>query len=202
MSSLASSSAFHGLLTPGRYGKTGGDVGVTVTERVGLGLATVEVRKGQDEALKTAVRKTYGVDLPESATVVQGKDVCFIGSGPGQWVAVSQTLANEALAEGLIETLKGLASVSDQSSGRAVMRLSGPRVRDVLAKGVAIDLDPRVFQAGAVATSTLSHMGVLLWREGEAETYDVALFRSVAGSFWRWLTASAAEYGYEVVTTS
>jgi heterotetrameric sarcosine oxidase gamma subunit len=81
------------------------------------------------------------------------------------------------------------------------LRLSGPRARDVLAKGLAIDLDPRVFPAGSAATSALSHMGVLVWR-GEAETYDIVLFRSVAESFWRWLSASAAEYGYDVVTTS
>lgn len=202
MSKLASLSAFHGLAMPGRYGKTGGDAGVTVAEHTDLGLATVEVRKGQENALKAAVREAYGFDLPEGPTVAQGKDVGFIGTGPGQWFAVSETLENEALAEDLVEKLKSLASVSDQSSGRAVLRLSGPSARDTLAKGLAIDLDPRVFPAASAATGTLSHMGVLLWREGEAETYDVALFRSVAASFWRWLDASAAEYGYEVVTTS
>lgn len=202
MSKLASLSAFHSLATPGRYGKTDGAAGVTIAERTGLGLATVEVRKGQDEALKTAVRKAYGLDLPEGSIATPGKKVSFIGTGPGQWFAVSETLANEALAEALTGKLQGLASVSDQSSGRAVLRLSGPRARDTLAKGLAIDLDPRVFPAASAATSTLSHMGVLVWREGEAEVYDIALFRSVAASFWRWLEASAAEYGYEVVTTT
>lgn len=202
MSKLAALSAFHGLATPGRYGKTDGAAGVTIAERTGLGLATVEVRKGQDEALKTAVRKAYGLDLPEGSIATPGKKVSFIGTGPGQWFAVSETLANEALAEALTGKLQGLASVSDQSSGRAVLRISGPRARDALAKGLAIDLDPRVFPAASAATSTLSHMGVLVWREGEAEAYDIALFRSVAASFWRWLEASAAEYGYEVVTTT
>ena len=198
MSKLASLSAFHGLATPGRYGKADGDAGVTVAERTDLGLASVETRKGQDEALEAAVREAYGLDLPEASTVAYGKNVSFIGTGPGQWLAVSATLENETLAEDLADKLKGLASVSDQSSGRAVVRFSGPRVRDMLAKGLAIDLDPRVFPAGGAATSTLSHMGVLVWREGDEQAYDIALFRSVAASFWRWLDASAAEYGYEV----
>ncbi|MGK2921521.1 MAG: sarcosine oxidase subunit gamma [Methyloceanibacter sp.] len=200
MSKLASLSAFHGLATPGRYGKADGDAGVTVAERTDLGLASVETRKGQDEALNAAVREAYGLDLPEASIVTQGKDISFIGTGPGQWLAVSAMLHNEALAEDLADKLKGLASVSDQSSGRAVVRLSGPRVRDVLAKGLAIDLDPRVFPAGGAATSTLSHMGVLVWREGDEQAYDIALFRSVAASFWRWLDGSAAEYGYEVAS--
>jgi len=206
VSNLASLSAFHGLAVPGRFGKGGGkgggDAGVTLAERTGLGLATVAVRKDQDDGLKAAVREAYGLDLPEGSTLAQGKDVLFIGTGPGQWLAVSATLQNEALAEDLTDRLNGLASISDQSSGRAVIRVSGPRAREVLAKGLAIDLDPRVFGPGSAVTSTISHMGVLVWRDGEAESYDIALFRSVAGSFWGWLTSSAAPVGYEVVTTS
>ena len=150
--------------------------------------------------LRASVRKAYDVDLPPASTVAQGNDMSFIGTGPGQWIAVSGSLGHETLAEELAATLRGLASISDQSSGRAVIRLSGPRARDVLAKGLAIDLDPRVFPAGSAATSTISHMGVLVWREGES--YDIAVFRSVSESFWRWLKASAAAFGYEVVTPS
>lgn len=202
MSKLQSRSAFHGILSAGRVGKQDGDAGVSVAERVGLGLASVEVRKEQIDGLMASVRDAYGVALPEGSIAASGKDVMFIGTGPGQWLAVSEALANEDLAADLAAKLKGFASVVDQSSGRGVLRLSGPRVRDVLAKGLAIDLDPRAFPAGSAATSTLSHMGVLVWREGDAESFDIVLFRSVAESFWRWLSASAAEYGCEVVTTS
>ena len=114
-------------------------------ERIGLGLATVAARKGQARALQDRVREAYGVDLPQTSRVVVGRDVSFVGYGPGQWLAVSETLASEALARDLAERLKGLASISDQSSGRTVIRVSGPRARDVLAKGLPIDLDPRAF---------------------------------------------------------
>jgi methylglutamate dehydrogenase subunit D len=198
VSKLVSLSALHGVAVPGRFGKANGDAGVTLAERTDLGIATVAVRKGQEAALKSAVRESYGLDLPEGSTAVKGKEVLFIGTGPGQWLAVSASLENEKLAENLATKLKGLASISDQSSGRAVVRITGPRARDVLAKGLAIDLDPGVFGPNGAVTSTISHMGVVLWRDGQADGYDVALFRSMAGSFWHWLTASAAEYGYEV----
>jgi sarcosine oxidase subunit gamma len=32
----------------------------------------------------------------------------------------------------------------------------------------------------------------------DAPTYQLAAPRSMAGSFWSWLAASAAEFGYEV----
>jgi methylglutamate dehydrogenase subunit D len=200
-SQLTPMSALHGLALPGRYGKTDGAPGVVIAERADLGLATVACRKDQDDGLKASVRDAYGVDLPVTSTVARGKDVTFIGTGPGQWLAVSETLENEALAADLVAKLKGLASIADQSGGRAVIRLSGPRARDLLAKGLAVDLDPRAFPLDGAVTSTISHMGVQLWQE-DPQTYDIALFRSVAESFWRWLTASAAEFGYEVVTVS
>ena len=195
---LLSLSALAGVAAPGRFGKPDGEPGVLISERVGLGLATVAARKGQAVALKAAVAEAYGVDLPESSAVAQGPAVSFIGQGPGQWLAVSETLANEALARDLAQHIAGLASISDQSGGRTVLRVSGKRAREVLAKGLPIDLDPRAFPLGSAATSVISLMGVQLWQLDDTRSYDIAIFRSLSQSFWRWLTASAAEFGYEV----
>lgn len=198
-SPLKSASGIAGLAASGRYGKRDGGAGVTISERIGLGLATVAARKGQARSLQDRVREAYGVDLPQTSRVVVGRDVSFVGYGPGQWLAVSETLASEAMARDLAERLKGLASISDQSSGRTVIRVSGTRARDVLAKGLPIDLDPRAFPLGSAATSTISLMGVQLWQADDTRSYDIAVFRSLSESFWRWLAASAAEFGYEVV---
>jgi sarcosine oxidase subunit gamma len=196
--SLRSVSALAGLAVPGRYGKAQGDAGLVISELTGLGLATVASRKGQDAALKTAVAQTYGVELPPGSRIAQGQAVSFVGYGPGQWLAVSEMIPRDALAVRLAAKLKGLASISDQSGGRTVLRLSGPRVRDVLAKGPPIDLDPRAFPPGSAVTSVISHIGVQLWQGEDTRSYDIAIFRSLTESFWRWLTASAAEFGYEV----
>jgi sarcosine oxidase subunit gamma len=191
-------SALADLAVAGRFGKEGGEPGLAIVERERLGLATVAARKGQIEALKREVASAYRVELPDNSRIVQGAAVSFVGYGPGQWLAVSETLANEALARDLSERLRGLASISDQSGGRTVLRLRGPRARAVLAKGLPIDLHPKAFVPGSAATSTISLMGVQLWQVDDVPTYDVAIFRSVSASFWRWLTASAGEFGYEV----
>jgi methylglutamate dehydrogenase subunit D len=193
-------SALAGIAVPGRFGKEGGEPGVVIEERAGLGLATVAARKGQADALKRAVASAYGVELPDSSHIAGGPSVRFVGYGPGQWLAVSETLAGEALARDLAQNLRGLASISDQSGGRTVLLVRGPRARAVLAKGLPIDLHPLSFGTGSAATSTTSLMGVQLWQTDDAPTYELAIFRSVSASFWRWLTASAAEFGYEVVT--
>jgi methylglutamate dehydrogenase subunit D len=193
-------SALSGLAVPGLYGREGEAPGVTIEERVGLGLATVAARKGETESLKQAVASAYGVELPSGSRAVHGKQVSFIGYGPGQWLAVSETLGSDTLARDLSMRLSGLASISDQSGGRTVLRLSGREARAVLAKGLPIDLHPRSFAAGSAATSTISLMGVQIWQVDDAPTYDLAIFRSVSASFWHWLTASAGEFGYEVTS--
>lgn len=191
-------SALAGIAVPGRFGKPDGEPSVMIGELSGLGLATVASRQGQDAALKSAVLQAYGVQLPESSRVAQGSAVSFIGYGLGQRLAVSESLAHEALAGDLSQRLAGLASISDQSGGRTVLRVSGPRARDVLAKGLPVDLDPRAFPLGSAAASIIGHMGVQLWQVDDTRSYDIAVFRSLSQSFWRWLTASAAEFGYEV----
>ena len=203
-SPLQAKSALAGIAVPGRYGRKDGEPGIVVSERIGLGLATVAARKGQAEAVKAAVASAYGIQLPFSSRVAEGRDaqgsaVSFIGYGPGQWLAVSESFASEALARDLQDKLQGLASISDQSGGRTVLRISGRRAREVLAKGLPIDLDPRAFPLGSAATSAISHMGVQIWQIDDTRSYDIAVFRSLSESFWRWLTASAAEYGYEVL---
>ena len=196
--SLAPRSALAGIAVPGRFGRQDGVAGVTLSERVGSGLATVMAWRGRGPALRAAARASYGVDLPDSSRCVHGPALAFIGTGPGQWLAVSETLAHGALAGDLGKTLGGNASISDQSDGRAVIRIAGPRARDVLAKGLPIDLHPSAFAPGSAATSVVALMGVTLWQTDDAPTYDIAVFRSLAGSFWTFLVDSAAEFGCSV----
>ncbi|HET7715552.1 MAG TPA: sarcosine oxidase subunit gamma family protein [Bauldia sp.] len=198
---LAARSALHGFAVPGRHGRMDGAAGVTVGERVDLGLASVMARKGQGTALREIARAAYGADLPDTPRHVAGPEVGFIGTGPGQWLAVSERLANGDLSTDLSTKLKGLASISDQSDGRAVVRFAGGRAREVLAKGLPIDLHPSLFAPGGAATSIIALMGVTLWQVDAVPTYDIAVFRSLAGSFWKWLTDSAAEFGYDVAPT-
>ena len=123
----------------------------------------------------------------------------FSGIGPGQWLAS----AEGAEAAGFANRLRGriglFAAVTDQSDARLVLRLRGPRVREVLAKGVPVDLHPKAFKPGDVANTVVAHIGVQIDMLDAAPVYQLTAPRSTAGSFWSWLTASAAEFGYEVV---
>ncbi len=128
--------------------------------------------------------------------------VAFIGCAPGQWLAVAGGSHAAGFVANLTQALGRVASVTDHTSAKTVVRISGARAREVLAKGRPIDLHPRVFKPGDAATTRIVLIGCTLWQVDAAPTYDLAVNSSIVRSFWSWLTASAAECGYEVVRTA
>jgi len=176
----------------------GDGAGVRATALETLNLATVIVRNGQGKALAAKVKKLFGVTLVEGSKRSGDGVVSFIGTAPGIWIAVNEAYSPLWVAD-LAKELEGLASVSDQSDGYAGLRLEGPRVLDVLAKGVFLDLHMSAFPVGAAAGVSVHHVGVILWRREEL-SFDFLCFRSYASDFWHWVEESAAEFGLAVST--
>lgn len=191
-------SPLHGLAVPGRHGAAAGAPGLVVEERVSLAFATVIARRGKADALATAVAASYGVTLPRGPRRASSGGVTFAGVGPDQWIASAEG-ADASFVTKMRSRIGPLAAVMDQTDARAVIRLSGPKAREVLAKGVPTDLHPTVFKAGDVATTLVAYIGVQLDLLDDGPTYQLTAPRSMAGSFWSWLAASAAEFGYEVL---
>ncbi len=104
----------------------------------------------------------------------------------------------QAFASTLADAFTGLASVTDQSDARGMLRLSGPRIRDTLAKGLNLDLHDRIFKPGDAAMTWCSLIDVQLWQLDATPAYDLIVARGFAGSLWHWLEESAAEYGIDV----
>lgn len=168
--------------------------GLEVSRRETLTMASFAAARGKEGALHDAIRSAYGAELPNGSGRVEGKDIAFVWAGPGQWLAIAERDEDRDLEVELKGKLAGIASVVDQSDGRVIVRISGARARDVLVKGVPIDLHPRAFKPGNVAITHASHIGIILWQLDDKPTYEAAMFRSYADSFAHWLFESAAEF--------
>ena len=191
--------ALHGFVLPGRHGASAGAAGLLIEQRTDLSFASVIAKRGKRDQLISAVETAYGVALPKGPRRVTRGSVTFAGTGPDQWIASAEGPEAPNFAARVRARIGLFAAISDQTDARLVLRLSGPKVRDVLAKGVPLDLHPKVFKPGDVATTLVAYIGVQLDRIDEA-TFQLTAPRSMAGSFWSWLSASAAEFGYDVVT--
>lgn len=191
--------AWAGILQAGHLGVAAA-TGVQVTARDGLGIANLIAPAVGEAALAAAVKNSFGLDLPSKPAIVSAKTHAAVWAGPGQWLLIAEDRAG--FTDALVP-LSDVAAVADQSSGRAALRLSGERVRDALAKGCMLDLHPAAFPVGMTALTSIAHIGVHLWRaeDGpEGAVFEIMVARSFAGSFWSWLSVSAAEFGCEVVT--
>jgi heterotetrameric sarcosine oxidase gamma subunit len=184
-------------LQPGRHGAAG-SCGLVILPRTGLQLATMIARRGREGVLAGAVEAVFGLPLPQGPRRVTGNGLSVVGSGPQQWLVAAESSAHPDLETELRDRLGDCATICDQSDSRFILRLEGPTLRDVLAKGLPLDLHPRVFKPGDAASSHCSHIAVQLWQLDDEPRFEIAVARGFAQSFWHWLTESAAEFGYEI----
>ena len=193
-------SALLNVAVPGRFGaRRSGAPSVTLVERAGLAIALVTARKGKAVEAIEALAAFAQVRPLDRPSVFAKDGVALIGVASGQWLAVAEPKRAVGFAAAIAEASAAAATVTDHTSAKAVVRIAGARARDALAKGCPIDFDPRVFKSGSAATTRIALIDCSLWQTDSTPAYDLAVDRSIAPSFWTWLTSSAAEYGYEVL---
>lgn len=140
----------------------------------------VIARKGAPDAFAKQLAPLEGTEI----------DGLFISAtGPREfWVFAAKHSSREVEAL-LFEQFGETAALFDQSHGRVVLRIEGPRAADILARGSP--LDPGEAPASGAAHTVFEHIPVLVaWRDGLAGA-DVSIPRSFAGSFVSWLAGAA-----------
>ena len=162
----------------GRFGADHGVPGVTLSVRHPASIVTVIARKGKGKALVDALKSWRGVT--------------------SLWAGAEQYFVLEKSFDDVCKNLDGLASCSDQSHGRVIIRIEGPKARSVLCKGTPVDLHESEFEIGKSALTQMAHVGVHLTRVGK-HAFELSVFRGFSESFWEWLTEQSEEFGYQVI---
>lgn len=163
-----------------------------------VGFASVIAHRNRKEDVAFAMRQHFQLDLPPTGRCVQNRGVCLIGSGFNHWTAVSESLSDDQFADELSTRLFGLAAIADLSDGLETLRVHGGRVKDVLAKGIQIDLHPRVFTVGHAAATVLGHFAIQIWQVDHRPTFMLAVARSFAPNLWHWLLQSSTQFGFHI----
>lgn len=179
----------------------------------GAGIVLAEIpRRGQialrgdgsKKAFRDAVARAIGIAPPERPNAVAGTADLALGPralwlGPEEWLVATAPDVTAATLKGLTEALADHhAAVIDVSDARAVIHLSGPAARAVLAKGCSLDFHPRVFTPGQCAQSLLARAGVLIHQVSAEPVYEIYVARSFAHYLWTWLEDAASEFGVAI----
>lgn len=161
----------------------------------GFSLVQVAAFPNAWPALANAVEKILGTppEKPGQSNITRNR--LLFRTGADQFWVVSS--ANEDLTNTLQCTLPpNVGSVISLSHSRTRIFLEGPAARQVLATGVAIDLNPIVFPVGAVALTGAHHTPIVLHRV-TTERYELYTLRTFAVWIWDWLTDASLPHGYK-----
>ncbi|MFG1297547.1 sarcosine oxidase subunit gamma [Xanthobacter variabilis] len=187
------------LVPEGHYGPAG-TPGVSARQVLGLAAATLAAPRGKTAALIASFAGA-GLPLVDAPKAMSNGVLTAVGTGSGRWLITAEGMTGAALL-GHLRTIAGPdAALTDQSDANIILEVSGAAARATLAKGIAVDLDPLAFAHGDAATTVVSHIGVTFWQSEEAPAYRFVVARSFAPAFLRWLTVSAAEFGFALTGT-
>jgi sarcosine oxidase, subunit gamma len=89
--------------------------------------------------------------------------------GPDEWLVLGPPGAGPEIV-GELEAALDVAhrSIVDVSANRVALEFSGPRAKEVLSKGCAIDLHPRAWRSGMCAQTMLARAQVILHERSDA----------------------------------
>lgn len=188
-------SAWAGLAAiPSRHGRDDGALGARITLIDHVDMATLICAAGETQRFADTVKRRWDLDVPDFGRTSSNAACTLVWSGPGQWL----TIPTSDDFVSIVAAFGGIAAASEQGDGRALIEIGGPAARDILAKGLAIDLHTTAFTPGSVAVTALSHLSVQIWQADATPTYVLSVPRTVAGHVWQWLLESAAEFGCEI----
>jgi sarcosine oxidase subunit gamma len=145
-----------------------------------------------DAAALSSAQSALALNLPLTpGTTGAGANCVALWFGPDQWLIVAPLADAAKLVHALSDSVASAVDVCDL---RAEFELAGPRASDVLRKGCAIDLHPRVFRPGDCALTSLARVRVALRQADDRPGYRVFVERSVAPYLWDWLVDAMMEF--------
>jgi sarcosine oxidase, subunit gamma len=134
-------------------------------------VAQVNVRADpNDTGIMKRLASTLGFALPMAPnTTTSQNDRRGLWLGPDEWLVLGPDGQQEALEQALRNGLNGtFGSIVDVSANRTQLEIRGPRAGELLARGIAIDLDARSFGPGRCAQTLLAKAQVILERRDES----------------------------------
>ena len=158
-------------------------------------LAKVLVLASTDGEVARALSVSFG----RAARDARGTLV--VGSGPGEWLLLATPGTSTALTQRVEEVRdEGLVSVFDATHGRALLRITGSRAPDVLAKICAIDFSEAVTPDGAAFRSSVAKLVTDVVRDdrGGEISYLLHCERTSGQYLFDALIDAGDEFGIEV----
>jgi heterotetrameric sarcosine oxidase gamma subunit len=164
-----------------------------MTELRGWHLAHLTAFSAHREEFGRCLADSFGADLPAGfyRSTTQGTSrLVRLTRDQYWWIAADDSSFSRFTSQ----LPPAAGAITRLSAGRVRLRLAGSEAREVLAKGIAIDLHPSQFAVGHSAQTGLHHTGIFLERVA-ADVYELFVQRTFATSIIEWLKDASLAHG-------
>ena len=191
-SMLPGRSALAGKPATRHANPNGTNPSLVFSEMVHLGKLNLRASKSTSAQVKSVV----GCAFPTAANRFSSAgERHVIWLGPDEFLIICEAGKDAELASALENALETQhCAVTNITDALAAFHLKGTAIRQVLAKGCAIDLHPGSFTSGDAAQTLLSHATVTMLAVAENELIVICR-TSFAPYVHDWLLDAALEYG-------
>jgi len=146
-----------------------------------------------DKELGNAAVATGGVQMPDQRQIITE------GAGGIAWMSPDELLilCDYTEVQGRLTVMQGSlqgqhALAVNVSDARAVFQVSGPHMREIIAKLAPVDMHPDHFKPGDFRRTRFAQAPAAFWLANE-ETAQIVCFRSVAQYMFDLLNMAAQE---------
>ena len=189
---LPGRSALHGQAAKMHSNPNGGDPGLVFCEMAYLGKLNMRADKSAGKMVKSIT----GCMFPPAAnTFTSAGERHAVWLGPDEFMIICEAGKDEELASAIHASFGNRhAAVTNITDALAAFNLKGVAVRQVLAKGCALDLHQNSFTSDDAAQTLLSHAAVTIMALADDE-FIVICRTSFASYLHDWFLDAALEYG-------
>ena len=165
--------------------------GVAVSEVTDMSLVMAAIPKGTLANVESAIKKSCGLSIPEIQKSSESPDssITFWRLQNNQVLVFFAYEGNDAESY-LKSKLNAPVYLTDQSDTWAMIRVKGPRSRDILERICPINIDKDVFTVGSVSRTVMEHIGTIIYRD-EDDSYILLTMRSFGRSMIHAIEVSA-----------
>jgi sarcosine oxidase subunit gamma len=180
-------------LTPKEHGSVAEQALCRLREITGWSLVEVAGWCDSLDELQSLLTQACGAAPPAGVGEVAWQGVLtLIRTGPGRVWVVDERGDIEGRLAGALDPARGC--LTPLGHGWRRWRLEGPKVRELLAKLIALDVEAMARAPGWVVQTSLHHAPVLLNYLGD-DAFDLYLPQTFARSLMGWLRDAGLELG-------
>lgn len=148
---------------------------------------TLTQAAGFTSGIEATISAITGPLPPRADTAIASNGRTIFRTAPLQFWLVGPE------SDDLAQRLAGSCIVTPLSHSRTRIFIEGPAARQVLAKGIAIDLHEVTFKTGMFALTGLHHTPILLHCVAP-QRFELYAMRTFAANVWEWLEDAALEF--------